>query len=139
MLRGEVRVGVRQSLVTLGCLLALAAAETSAAATQEKPAKTSVTCEELQDTARKHVLSAIERNSSCTTDADCTMMEINTLCFDLCWRAVNNRGVGEVQKAMTHVNQTWGKTYEKQGCTRLTHGCLPPPPAICREHVCGTP
>lgn len=131
---------LRQPLLSLACILTLLAAAGSGAVSQQKGGSSAnVRCEMLVETARNYVQSVINQNAGCTADAHCTVVEINTLCFDLCWRAVNSAGVSNIQRAITLANQTWCKEYQMQGCSRQIPPCLPPRPAVCKKRVCGTP
>ena len=90
-------------------------------------------CSSLAKPAVDQALATVEQHASCATDADCVSIQVNTACFDVCSRAVNQAEVNAVKSALASADC---REFVAAGCSVTPPPCAPPTGAVCNQGRC---
>lgn len=118
------------------CALALVVSGCSSSPTPGSTGSTGDACTSSANAARERVLSVVEQNRACASDADCVTVNVNATCFDACTRTVNQAGKGAVDRASTLVEASECKAFGDAKCKLEVPPCAPPAPPHCNAGKC---
>ena len=93
-------------------------------------------CDGQASAARSRTQGAAAANTSCTSDAECSAVRLVASCFDACYAAVNETGVGAVDRASTLVEAAECRKFHATSCSHESQTCGPAPPVSCQQGVC---
>src|SRR5262249_32302668 len=99
-----------------------------------------LTCDQRQDLAVLRIAqTANALDTTCMTDADCTIASLQTNCRDECSNAIaSTAAAGELLNTIYTVNAALCQAVVDQGCDTAGHACSPVEPgsAICERGGC---
>jgi hypothetical protein len=105
----------------------------------KEPSKTQTAaydCQEHQDKASKRLSEVVSSHLTCSADADCVSIGLQTACSDQCNAPINQEGAKLLPTAISTINAEACVGYEDAKCT-LTHPpCVPPAAPKCVENKC---
>jgi hypothetical protein len=107
-----------------------------AATAEPTPATAGASCKERGALGIKEVLAVVDNSLACTTDADCTVTSVGSVCFDVCSRSVAVKALPAVNDAITKVDTTTCATFKQDGCRFDVPPCVLPSAARCVQGKC---
>jgi len=116
--------------------LSIAAALAACSATPDRGTAKEDVCSASQKAATDRVLGVVAANETCASDADCSTVNVNAACFDVCTRSVNQVGKGAVDRVITLVEAGECKGFTAAKCSLIPPPCAPPRPSRCVSGKC---
>jgi hypothetical protein len=132
----KVALHAKQLLFSLGILSLMSCPASKE--TNKEPSKqgAAYSCQEHQDSAKRRLAEVMSEHLACTTNADCSLVELQTSCSDSCTAVVNQKGAQVLPIAISAINTAACAGFEEAQCSRIHPPCAPPGPPRCVEMKC---